>query len=1128
MNPPPKLPLLTLLIAVVASPGPLRAETAAARTEFFEQRIRPALAEHCFECHGAEKQKGGLRLDSRAGLLKGGDTGPAMVPGKPDESLLFKAISHRDAELAMPSKKTKLPEPVIADFARWIADGAVWPAGVAAAPAKEAFDLAARKAKAPWIWTAPRRQSIPAVKDPQPASEVDHFIRAKLEEKGLTPAPPADAATWLRRAHFVITGLPPTREELHEFLADPSPARRDQMVDRLLASPHFGERWARHWMDLMRYAESRGHEGDYVIANAWHYRDYLIRAFNLGVPYDQFVLEHLAGDLLPTPRLRPGTDINESVLATGWAFLGEEVHSPVDIRQDECERIDNKVDVLGKTFLGLTVACARCHDHKFDPIRAQDYYALSGFVLGSSFRQVRFEAMENNRTLAAELRSLREQFTPRLAALVAGSQAPGLGQIAGYLLAASEVLKAEPADRAAGAEAAARRDSLDAQRLQLWTEHLGQAATNQSNPLHRFARAALARTGNASTDLNELRAAVGPAKAGPMTADVRVIADFTQPGRQPWKVDGEAFGSRPVTPGEIILGNDANRPIVRVMPYGAARRDPFWNRLKITPGNENDSGLLAATARAGQMLRTPTVTLGVGKLHYLLRGKARVYAAVDSHLMVEGPLHRGLVQTFDSGPTEQPRWVTHDLSPYTGHRTHLEFGPEGDRELEVLLVVEAAEPPKWQPGAAGFEPPATVSSWADYATEFQRAVAATNQRLGNGTGWGSSTTAPGAALANWLVQNPALLGAGPDPATVRAANEFVAGQNEIAGRVRWESRTAVAWFDGTGVDENILVRGKPFKPGAVSPRSLPAAFASAKPITTKDSSGRYELARQMVDPANPLVARTFVNRVWHHVFGRGIVASVDNFGALGDRPTHPELLDQLAWQFVQEDGWSLKRLLKRLVLTDTFAMASQPADTRSEELDPANALLHRMPVRRLEGEAIRDSLLTVSGRLNPTVYGPPVPVHLTEFIVGRGRPEQSGPLDGDGRRSVYTGVRRNFLPTLMQTFDAPTPFSTVGKRNVSNVPAQSLALMNDPIFHQQARVWAERLLRELPGADASTRVRWLFESAYGRTPSEPETGACVEALPELRRLREPGGPEVEVWGELCHALLNANDFIYVK
>jgi hypothetical protein len=752
---------------------------------------------------------------------------------------------------------------------------------------------------------------------------------------------------------------------------------------------------------------------------------------------------------------------------------------------------------------------------------------MSGFILGSSFRQVRFEAMENNRRMAGELAALRERFAPRLAQAVAASRKSGVEQIADYLLAACEKVRTENENSAALAEAGAREQALDGKQLQRWAEHLRQAVTNQANPLHRLAKLALQPGAEVPGRFAEMVATNHSTSTWNLPAEARVIADYSKPEQQPWKVDGEAFGSRPAQIGDIILGSDPSAPIARVMTYGAARRDLFWNRLRTAADNQNDAGALSATARSGQMLRTPTVTLGIGKLHYLIKGQTRVYAAVDSHLMVEGPLHGRLMQNFDSGPSGEPRWVTHDLSPYSGHRAHVEFGPNGSGELEVLMVIEAAEVPKWR--APIFELSRKARSLADCAKEFQRAAVLANEQLGRGALVKSPEAGQQAALADWLVQNPALFGAAPNAATSREANEFMAGQSNIASRVLWESHTAVAWFDGTGVDENILVRGKPFQPGAVSPRRLPVAFASTKPITTTASSGRYELALQLVDASNPLVARTIVNRVWHHVFGRGLVATVDNFGALGERPTHPELLDQLAWQFVHEDNWSLKRLIKRLVLTQTFALSSRAADPHSEELDPANALLHRMSVRRLEGEVIRDALLAVSGRFNPAVYGPPIPIYLTEFLVGRGRPEQSGPLDGDGRRSLYTWMHRNFLPTLMQTFDAPTPFSTVGKRNVTNVPAQALALMNDPLFHQQSRVWAERLFREMPDTDDATRLRWLFESAYGRLPTEKETSECLESLGELRQLQGTTDPRsIEAWSALCHALLNANDFIYVK
>ncbi|MCW5559759.1 MAG: DUF1553 domain-containing protein, partial [Verrucomicrobiae bacterium] len=601
----------------------------------------------------------------------------------------------------------------------------------------------------------------------------------------------------------------------------------------------------------------------------------------------------------------PGTEINESVLGTGWAYLGEENHSPVDIRQDECERLDNKLDVFTKSFLGLTVSCARCHDHKFDPIRAQDYYALSGFFLGSSFRQVRFESMENNRRLAAELRTLREQSLPPLAGMLAASARPALARLPQYLAAGADVAfgNAPCAERA-------WRESLDAARLQLWAQQLREALTNRLHALHGFAvRAGGHSTTNAS-----------PTSDTP--SGMRVLADFGNPSHQPWKADGEAFGPGPVRPGDLLPGTGAGSPIAGVALWGAARRDAFWNRLSLASGNEDDSGRLAATARSGQMVRTPSFLLEGGQLHYLIRGRARVYAAVDSHLMVEGPLHGVLVQKFDTGDAAEPQWVTHDLSAYSGHRTHVEFGPDGDAGLEVLMVVEHPSAPAWKPWIQSESSASPAPALDEVATEIAR-------RAGQAASWledrarGASTAVPEfpvLLMADWLVRNPALLGADPGPGYLQAVQRWREGEVAIAGRITWTSHTALAWFDGTGVDENILVRGKPTKLGPVAPRSLPVAFADARPIQATASSGRRELAEQLTAPDNPLVARVLVNRVWHHLFGRGLVATVDNFGTLGETPTHPELLDYLAWTFVHEDRWSLKRLVRRLVLTQAYAM----------------------------------------------------------------------------------------------------------------------------------------------------------------------------------------------------------------
>ena len=344
----------SLLILLLSAAPSLAADPDA--DAFFETKVRPVLVEHCYRCHdeSRENPKGGLRVDGRGHLLRGGDTGAAIVPGKPAKSLFIEAIEYGNVDLMMPPKG-KLPDPVIADLKRWIELGAPWPGDTGKptpGPAVEAFDLAGRM-KEHWSWQRVVRPDTPVTKNTDwPTDAIDRFILAGLEDVDLSPAGPADRLTWLRRVTFDLTGLPPTPDEITAFQADTTPAAHEKVVDRLLASPRFGERWGRHWLDVVRYAETRGHEFDPDIANAWQYRDYVVRALNADVPYDRFVREHLAGDVLPEPRLNLENGANESILGTGFWHLGEEVHSPVDIRQDQADRLDNRIDVMSKAFLG--------------------------------------------------------------------------------------------------------------------------------------------------------------------------------------------------------------------------------------------------------------------------------------------------------------------------------------------------------------------------------------------------------------------------------------------------------------------------------------------------------------------------------------------------------------------------------------------------------------------------------------------------------------------------------------------------------------------------------------------------------------------------------------------------------
>ena len=1157
---PHRLALLSaLLTALTFAIGTSRAATAANAEpanspEFFEKRIRPVLSDQCFKCHSsnAEKLKGGLMLDSREAILKGGDTGPAVEPGDPEKSLLVDAIRWKDKDMQMPPKKPLAADDV-ACIEAWVKAGAPWPQDTNARTAsKKVFNLQARK-QAHWCWQPPQDAPPPEVKAAAwPAGAIDRFILAKLEEKGLAPAPDADRRTLLRRVTFDLTGLPPSPEEAEAFAEDTSSDALAKVVDKLLASPHYGERWARHWLDLVRYAESRGHEFDPAIPNAWEYRDYVIRALNDDVPYRQFAAEHIAGDLLP-PRLNPKTGANESILATGFWFLGEEPHSPVDIRQDEADRMDNRLDVMGKAFLGLTIGCARCHDHKFDAISQRDYYALQGYLISSGYRQARFQTLEPERQIAKRLDQARAK--SRAAILKAEAEAidSTLPRMADFLMAARELLidpNAVPLPNAT---------PEDAELLARWVRALKAAENDPGDPLYAFAKiAANAR----ADDPAEFEKTFSPLLVDwqrerddvPSSfAPEQIVADYSRPGISPWMQDGFGFGLRPQRVGDAIFGGDPEQPLLAIATRGAARSDPAWKLLKQEKG-ERDYGKLGGWDRSGRTLRTPDVTLSSKSLWYLVRGSGRAYAVVNSHLMVFGPLHGALLTEW-TAKDDRWHWVEHRLPAYPGHRLHVEFSPLEGGELSVAMVVQADEMPPLPTAPNAL----LLSALEDGSVNSPEAVAHATQRafthacermdqdeLGAGgaghliAAGGDQLTSVGARrlanemangsveLADWMVRHIDLFAPAGSPARqqlLETAEPFIAGQNEIAARVPPESETAPAMFDGSGVDEFVLVRGQSKTPGAVAPRRFLEAIAGPDQPEIKHGSGRLDLARRIVDPSNPLTARVIVNRVWHHLFGRGIVPTVDNFGVLGQPPSHPELLDYLATRFMRDQGWSLKKLIREIVLSRAYQMSSQPADAVAEQSDPDNLLLHRANLRRLEGEAIRDAILAVSGRLDPKLGGPSVPVHLTEFMEGRGRP-QSGPLDGDGRRSIYIKVRRNFLPPMMLAFDTPIPFNCMGRRNISNVPAQALILMNDPFVVEQANVWA----RALPsGATTAQRVERMYLAAFGRPPAESELADAGTFLREQRQLYASNDPADErVWADFAHVLLNVKEFIYLN
>jgi hypothetical protein len=1102
-----------------------------ADVEFFEKEVRPLLAARCYQCHSADAKRleGGLRLDSRVLALKGGDSGAAFQPGSPAESLLVDAINYGDVYQMPP--KSKLSAKEIDILTRWVKLGGPWgPEDIGGGESAKEFDIDQRRASH-WAWSPLQSPKLPEVNRADwPTTPADYFILKQIEDRGLIPAAKASKRTLIRRVYFDLIGLPPTPDEVDQFLADESPEAFEKVVDHLLDSPHFGERWGRHWLDLVRYAESRGHEFDHNAPNVWRYRDYVIRGLNADVPYDQWLKEHVAGDLLPHPRRSPTEGFNESILGTGFWFLGEWVHSPVSIRKDETDRYDNMIDTMSKTFLGLTVACARCHDHKFDAISQADYYALAGYLQSSSYRQARFETLDDNLEIAGKLDALRAEYAPKVAGEVVQRWRPALDKVADYLLAEREIRK----EGSELAEAAGKH-GLNASLLDRWVKAVDRARDDRNHPLHLWAQGGEAEgaAGALEKQLAPLRQQwSGESQAIEQSlADVEVVIDYANCNPADWMPDGAAFGVGPTRAGTLVLGADPANPLSSVATRAAAVRDRAFDGLALSGGTERDPGRFGKVNRAGLSLRTPTFTITTGQLYYLARGTADIYVVVDSHRLNEGPLHSSLIGRWGDEGKPTARWIGQNVSKYIGHRAHVEFTAPETGDCEIQMVVQA----KRSPGAVEGANPLLVdlgsgpqsASLAALASGYQSLLQTVASQLS--AAQLTQNGKPGAArLADWLVRNEALFVEQSDSAAGEKAREFTQRLAELAGKIRKASATAPAMLDGSREDEFLLIRGGYNTPGDIVPHRFLTALGGDPAETPGHGSGRLQLAEQMLAEQNPLAARVQVNRVWHHLFGVGIVPSVDNFGVLGQAPSHPALLDHLASEY-RRDGWSTKRLIRRLALSSTYQMSSQASD-EAIAADPTNVFLSHARIRRLEGEAIRDSLLAISGRLDRKMYGPSTPVFLTPFMQGRGRPG-GGPLDGAGRRSIYISVRRNFLSPMMLAFDTPIPFNTVGRRNVSNVPAQALILMNDPFVVEQARLWAARLLGD-KSIESRQRVRRMYEEAFAREPADEEIEQALAFLTEQTKQYglppEQAATNLDVWRDLCHVMINVKEFIFIN
>jgi cytochrome c553 len=794
---------------------------------FFEKKIRPVLAGQCYQCHSleAKKEKGNLRLDTRDGIRKGGDTGAAVVPGDPRRSLLLKAI-RQTGELKMPPK-SKLPDEVVADFEKWIATGAADPREGKKVVAVKEIDI--EKGRQFWAFQPPRAMTPPAVQNAAwPRTDVDRFLMAGLEAKGLKPVGDADPRALIRRLYFDLIGLPPSPEDVEAFAKDPSSAAFAAVADKLLNSPSFGETWGRHWLDVARYAESSGKTANFNYPHAWRYRDYVVAAFNADKPFDRFVQEQLAGDLLPAATDKQKA---EHVIATGFLAIGPKALNERNGLQFELDVADEQIDVTTQAFLGITAACARCHDHKFDPIPQHDYYALAGI----------FRSTE---TCYGTVRFVQSQRPSPLISLPAGS--------------APQPITAKLSDK--------ERADIEKQ----------------------------------ITDLQDR-----------------------------------------------IRSN----------------KDPIQN---IFP--------------AAQMA--------------LLRSKLDSYHADGS-----------------------PKLLA------MGARDKRGFG-------------------------GGFEPKGPKGGFGPFG-----------------------------------------------------------GSRSVA-------------------DSPLYARGEPDKPSSERiPRGTLQVVAKSPLKIRSTESGRKELAEWIASKDNPLTARVFVNRVWSHLFGRGIVPTPDNFGAAGQPPSNLALLDYLALNFMQ-DGWSTKKLIRRLVTSHAYQLAST-LDPKSFEADPDNALVWRTSPRRLDAECLRDAMLAVSGQLNPE---PPVGSVVAQTGEGpTGRPRLGGlgitqaiNNPRNVNRSVYLPIIREQLPESLSLFDFPDPNGVAGERPVSTVPAQALYLLNNPFVIRQAEYAADRL-RASSGSTAD-RVAGAYETFFARPPSDKETQAALDFLSNYGRT----ATDRAAWTAFAQALFASAEFANLR
>ena len=990
--------------------------------DFFESRVRPVLVKHCQDCHGAKKQEGGLRLDSRDAWMRGGDRGEAIIAGEPDKSLVIQAVRHHDPDLQMPPDNKKLTAAEIADLEAWVQRGAFDPRRESAAPNSKRMSL--EQSGAFWSF-----QPLEVVARPQDATDlwsrnsIDAFVLAELKKHELSPVADADRRTLIRRATFDLTGLPPTPGEIDAFLRDESENAFETVVDGLLKSPAYGERWGRHWLDVARYADTAGDGADYPVREAGKYRNWVIDAFNRDQPFNEFVRDQIAGDILA--RNGPAEEYADRVTATGFLAIGKRYGYKAS---PDYQYLDfgDVIDSVGRSLLGLSLGCARCHDHKYDPISAADYYALYGIMESTQWA---FPGGEEQKRPS--------HFPP--------------------LVTPDEVAKRENAK----------------------SEEL-------------------ARLDNAIAALKRKRSELDPDS---QTGGVDLGLETQQAGKPPGKPWFSA--------GPIEVTAEAQSPFEHIHPPGKLG-------IRVGSGKPNEglryvfeNGLRAASDKQMHFtidFRAVDATEKGAFRFFVGRGVVESLAVECSVTATEFAIRNGsnweVIRQLTPGT-----WVTLRLTIDPAAKTY--SGIIGTRD-NLTVFQDKQTGPNWDGVIDCF-----ICDGIGHV-----AGAACARDLDN---LGLRATAFGAPDSGPVAPRTVEPDSQQRMAVLDVEIKMLTGRRQaVSTELSYPVAYGVA--EGSPTNSRLQLRGEPHRLSDEVPRRN-LEVLGGEVVPASSGSGRLELANWITRPTNPLTARVFVNRVWQWHFGEGLVTTPSDFGSRGEQPTHPELLDWLAGEFIAS-GWSVKSLHRLIMSSRTYQLSSVD-DEANLAVDPGNRWRWRYSRRSLDAESIRDAMLAVSGRLDRKVpESHPFPeVDTWAFTIHN--PFHA--VYDSNHRSVYLMVQRNRRHPYLALFDAADPNQSIATRQPTTTPTQALFLMNSPFVYEASDGFARRVVSM--SGDDQAKMRWAFETAHGQIPADAvvhDAIAFVSAYREkLAGSEATGERDIAAWSALARVLLTSNAFLYV-